>query len=422
MKSTMPTRSLKGFEELRPAGAPTRFQVTPDLLKRYGGKVQLLASFFSKGDQLADDVVEAMAALPRGEGMRMLDAALDHGIRSVPDAPQALRAFFADVDEVPEWVDWKRMRLGATTFQRLGLAIPLVLSGLSLMRGYHSSAAIKPLEFTGQLDKMARRRLAETGRFVIETGQYDALRRHSHGFKTTIRVRIVHAQVRRMLNTSGRWDYAAWGAPINQADLAATNLSFSAALLHGARILGFDFTREEGDALIHLWRYSGHLSGVDPALLVTTEEEGRELGELIHLTQPGPDQGSLALAHALRGVSSQMAEETPLAGPLILLMRKYADGVSRAFIGDEISDDLQLPNKEWKIAAPLTRLAIVSPLEMLRKRMPFGTWTTATFGNALMRALVAYELKGVDADFKPPVNLPFVNRFRLVRTAAPANG
>ena len=37
------------------------------------------------------------------------------------------------------------------------------------MNGYHSSAAIKPLLFTGRLDVMARRRLAETGRFIAET-------------------------------------------------------------------------------------------------------------------------------------------------------------------------------------------------------------------------------------------------------------
>ncbi|HAV69047.1 MAG TPA: DUF2236 domain-containing protein, partial [Alcanivorax sp.] len=43
-----------------------------------------------------------------------------------------------------------------------------VLRNLSLMGGYLAAAAAKPLAFTGELDRMANRRLVETGKFWID--------------------------------------------------------------------------------------------------------------------------------------------------------------------------------------------------------------------------------------------------------------
>ena len=51
-------------------------------------------------DPIADNVAVAFARLPAGHGQRMFTSALEDGIDAVPDAPDALRALFAQIDRV----------------------------------------------------------------------------------------------------------------------------------------------------------------------------------------------------------------------------------------------------------------------------------------------------------------------------------
>lgn len=371
---------------------PTRVCNFDRARKLYGARADFYVGFLMRSDDLADAVVDAFGDLAPGAGHAMIDTALARGIAAVPHAPEALRRLFAEVDEVPEWVDWDRLRLGAITYQRTGMAGSLILSAFSLMNGYHSHAATKALVFTGQLDRMARRRLAETGRFIADTIQVDGLRRNAPGFASTIKVRLVHAQVRRFLLRSGKWDSDAWGLPINQADMAATNMAFSIAVLHGTRTMGIRFSHEEADSLMQLWRYSGYLSGVDPGLLSTSEREAMEWAELIDLVQPGPDEGSRRLAAALRDVNLQRAD-SPLGRTIAPWLSRYHDGLTRATAGDDVADELGIPNPLWKYAVPLT-YALLTPVEVLRERLPGATWMSAQVGNFIWQRAVEQELGG----------------------------
>jgi len=257
---------------------------------RYGPRVDRYARFYEVGDPLADAVVEAFEAMGRDDAQAMLMRALDHGIDTVPDAPEALRALVAQVDAVPVWADFDRMDRGARAYQRTGTASALVLSAFSLMNGYRCGAAVKPLVFTRQLEQMAPRRLAETGRFIVETIQEGAMRRTGEGFKLAVRVRVMHAMVRRMLLRTEWWDREAWGVPINQADMAGTILEFSMLMIHGTRMLGFRFSREESEAILHLWRYSGWLGGVDPSR-VHDRRGGEPPGRGLRRARQGAPQG-----------------------------------------------------------------------------------------------------------------------------------
>src|ERR1019366_7251220 len=100
---------------------------------------------------------------------------------------------------------------------------------------------------------------------------------------------LIHAQVRRMIVKSGRWDFEAWGEPINQHDLVGTALLFSLVVLEGLRQLGAHIAPEEAQAYMHLWRYSSHLMGVDPELMPTSEAEARSVGDLLAATVGEPD-------------------------------------------------------------------------------------------------------------------------------------
>lgn len=379
---------------------PSRVSNLDEARRRYGSRADYYVRFFTIGDPLADAALESFQKLPRGEGQRMLDQALEKGIEHVPNATNELRALFEQLDTIPAWVDWKRLRRGALVYQRTGLAGGIVLSALSLMNGYHSAAAVKPLVQTGQLDRMARIRLAETGRFIADTVAIDGLRRYATGFQSTVKVRMVHAAVRRMLRKTPSWDALAWGSPINNADMAATALSFSVAMLYGTRLMGLRYTQQEADDLMLLWRYSGYLSGVDPGLLSASEAEGMEWAELIDLVQPGPDEGSIALANALRRVIHERAE-SPIEKLLATVALKFHDGVTRATAGDEVADDLGVPNRWWKYAVPLTK-ACIYPAEIARPYIPGANRMAAWLGRQSFLKAVAHDLKGRQATFRMP--------------------
>lgn len=390
---------------------PTRVSNLALARRDYGALADMYCEKLMQGDPLADALVARMATMPRPEAQAMLDRALDHGIGAVSNAPKELIALFDSIERVPSWVDWDRIALGARTYQRTGPAGSLVLSAVSLMNGYHSSAAIKPLLFTGRLDVMARRRLAETGRFIGETIQEDGLRRHAQGFKTTIKVRVVHAAVRSMLLRSPGWNSEAWGLPINQADLVATNLSFSIALVEGVRHIGLRFSKEEVDALLHLWRYSGTLSGCDVGMLPCTEEDAMRLAELLDLMQPGPDEGSVLLAKALRGAIMEERADKSVPESVRAFLLRYHDGITRDVIGDEKSDRLGVGSPEWKWVVRGMR-PLVQASELVRETLPFGTRLAARLGNKLWLETIARELEGRAADFRPPTALGAEHRFR----------
>jgi hypothetical protein len=76
-------------------------------------------------DELGAQLVTAMRR-PQGDpervAMDQFKDALADGIEAVSDAPQALREFFAVVDDVPDWVDFDLLERGRGRFGGSGAA------------------------------------------------------------------------------------------------------------------------------------------------------------------------------------------------------------------------------------------------------------------------------------------------------------
>ncbi len=330
---------------------PSRFTNLEEARRGFGVHVDRLGSFLNATDPLADELVATLGRLRAGKGRQMVDVALEQGIKAVPNAPAALRALFAQVDEVPLWVDWEQLDRGGAAHRRCGLAGGLILACCSLPLIYGSPAGNKPLIFSGQLVYKAARRLSETARFAQETCLPGGLRRFGKGWKITINVRLMHAQIRRLLWNSQRWNASDWGAPVNQVDLVATNLLFSVAQLDHLRRIGFHFSRAEGESVMQLWRYSGYLLGIDPALLCATETEGRRLLHLIHATQGPPDQDAQKLTRALmeQAIPGLFPKDKPY-GPSRLTALCY--GLSYTLLGKPFAENLAYPKTYWRYTAP----------------------------------------------------------------------
>lgn len=252
-----------------------------------------------QGDAPLDKLLDWMYENDPREGRKLYEQAVEQGIESIPDAPQPLKDYFAMVENTPAWVDHELIEDGASFIHRTGLAGPYVLRDFALMGGYLLSGFNHALVMTGALNKGAAQRIAETGKWWIDCTEHQGLTRSGAGYKTTLRVRMVHGMVRRHLPTRPEWDNSEWGLPVNQTDMLATYLAFGPIMLVGMRAMGIPVTPHESKAVMHLWKYAGWLMGVEEQWLVDKERDGLVRLYQTFLTQSRADWTSAELGRAL---------------------------------------------------------------------------------------------------------------------------
>jgi hypothetical protein len=385
------------------AAVPARFSASVDAQSRYGARLEQLGSLLGRSDPLADELVESFAALPAGRGPKLLQSALHAGIGAVNDPPAPLRALMAEVDRVPGWVDRRQQGRAGALVLRAGIGAGVVLGLKSLVLGYASPGGNKPLVFSGRLRAHAARRLAETSRFVQAVSQPGGMARFGPGFAITVQVRVMHAQVRRLIARSGRWRSDLWGIPINQHDMLATILLFSVALVDGLRNLGYEVTRQEAEDVVQLWRHVGVIMGVEADRLPTSEAEGLRIAGMIRATQGPPDDDARALTRAL---FDARADSIAAAGgdPRLAQKRRAAmHAVCRLLVGDEVASGLGIPRSPFDQWVPLIRP--VAALASRFNRLPGLRHLAALVGDRYWDAAVAGGLGGKAAAYDPPEGL-----------------
>ena len=363
------------------------------------GQSVLLADGLSRGDPLADALVEHWFEHGVKEGRVMLDVALARGVEAVADAPEPLRALFAQLERVPLWLDRRCAEHGRRAGVRVGAAGSYVLSSVALMGGYRFASVTKPLVMTGALEQRTVRRLDETSKFVRDVYSTGGLERFGVGYASAVRVRMMHALVRRSLTRSPRWRMEEWGLPINQTDMLGTNVLFSVVYLTGLRAMGMRFSRDESEGLVHMWRYIGYLLGVDEALLPANELEGRRMAYAVMNSQPGADEDSRKLAAALR-MAPATAARTPLQKRFAPYDIAYRTGLSRAILGDRIADELGLPADGWKYAIAVTT-PLTFALETVRMHTPGLTALAVRLGERALDKLEARVSAQAEVTFMP---------------------
>jgi hypothetical protein len=245
---------------------------------------------FARGYYDADPVAEAFVdevylGRSANEGRRMLEQALSDGVDTVADAPESMRRLFAEAERDPEWLDPERVAIGAKVFRRLGPSA-FSFAGATTLLAYTENAIVKPLALTGAYaGDTALNRFMETARFWIETTEPGGLAPGGAGRGIAMRVRVMHVFVRRRLVAHPEWDLEAWGMPINQSEMTIPLLSSSLATGFGLKSMGHRTSLREIDAMMHLWRYIGHIMGVQPRHFPETIREGIQLSAMYMLKQ-----------------------------------------------------------------------------------------------------------------------------------------
>lgn len=350
-----------------------------------------LRHYTNLGDPEADAVVALFRRLPTGEGRALFEIALEQGIDALDNPPHELAEFFELVDDVPYWVDADQLDLACRVIGRTGLLGVTSLSMLALCGGYLASRVAKPLVRTGELEQMAPRRLAETLSWWADVTTPGGMGRFAPGFKSTVRVRLMHALVRAGLARRPDWDRGAWDHPLNASQLAGTIMLFGVAHLSGSQACGMHFTAREKQAVYDLWRYVGHVMGVRPEILPSTE---RDFWKMFWLQADyefrAPDEDSRRLAQALvRAIGPMVAGEG--TGRLDRLARATATDImcayARLLLGGRNAALLGLPDQKLFQGTVIAASTAIRMLELPRRIIPGATRWCEEAGRRSQRAM-----------------------------------
>ncbi|GAA1034485.1 MULTISPECIES: oxygenase MpaB family protein [Amycolatopsis] len=354
------------------------------------GQLKRLRTFAQQEDALADAVVEWLHREPHNQ------ARVDQALAG-QQAPPELTTFIEHVEATPYWVDHQRLVSGAKAITRAGLLGLFPLGDMSLMGGYLASRATKSLVGTGEIEYRAPRRLVETAAWWIDVTTPGALEKHGTGYQAALRIRLVHAHVRRAMNNRPDWDYDRWDRPVNQVQTAGTLLLFSLVYVFGTQLLGLRYTAREKADILHLWRYVGWLMGVTDELLPADEDDAWRLLWMLAATEFIPDDDSKRLARALVDTHAAIGEGRGAAGKVLAQVNVGVhSAISRLVLGRDNADFLGLPDNPVAQAAVLAAAGVNYAAETVRQLVPGAT--------ALQEALGAFGrrryLKRMNAVFE----------------------
>ena len=269
----------------------------------------------------------------------------------------ACRALLDESTQLPDWIDWAKVRRGQQFFVSRLPGCAAALLHVSLVGGFGAPLIARVLARTGYLGGSSTcaggnssrvqdntwRRLLETATFVSDVVNLTVDAKQSFSgpdgaaWRAAMRVRLLHATVRQRLNKSG-WDAAEAGVPINQQDMRVTTLAFSLVVVLSLERLAVDMPMADVEAYLHLWRLVGHILGVLPEL-----QEGHldcvasALASLqssvLHLMEPNELSARLVNATLMAAVGRP---------PRCPTWTKVV-AATRALQGDALSDALGLP-------------------------------------------------------------------------------
>jgi hypothetical protein len=194
----------------------------------------------------------------------------------------------------PPWVNKKMLQGGRTIFKNHTAAIMTVLGSFSLPFCYAAAPGNKALFLSDKMRKAPGKRLLDTARFVLAACQTTDAGELAYAINRT---RLIHAIARWHLR-QGSWNLA-WGEPINQEDMAGTNLAFSYLVLLGLQQSGVLLSATEQANYLHLWRYIGYHLRINETLLPTNWAEARVLTNQIRNRNLQKSEEGIALTREL---------------------------------------------------------------------------------------------------------------------------
>jgi hypothetical protein len=300
------------------------------------------------GDPPVDAVVLDHVARHGPEAMRVAMASLFRTTGLPGDQP-LVRAYLDALGDV-ELGDLDTIARGQQLFTLFGPEIFLVLGSCSLPLAFACGNGVQAIYRSRRLEDDPVRRLYDTAQMIINVMQAGGLAAGQIGWRSTRKVRLIHALVRYHVQQEGDAPWSpSWGVPVNQEDMAGKLLSFSVAVLHCLKTMGAQISNREADSYVYAWSAVGRLLGIDEALLAWNEHEALALATRIGARQLRATPEGKRLAHQLMAA---VATLFPIAG--------YASSLTHHFLkdtafGGDVARVLDLPEPGWTRALVAAR-------------------------------------------------------------------
>ena len=349
------------------------------------------------GDPLMDAAVADLDLVPREQSARFIEAGMNQKEDILRDAPQSLREVFAEPE--PSWLDHEAFRPGVHAFQANVVNIFAAFVAGTLIDGF-STLISESFTQTGRIFDDGVRRLRQNNRHQVEIFWPGGLQRYGDGWKLSVRIRFVHAQIRRLLSQSPEWDFTAYGTPISAAHMGYSLACFSARTLEHSQTLGAVYSEQERESFCAVWRYAGHLMGVPDAMLYTDEQDAQRHYTIGSTCEPDPTDNAILMANALINSAPLVAGITDPA-KRANLVKNTIYPISRLLVGNDLADKLKLPKSNLlKMRVALFQFRGNKVIGRLLERV------TGTGGSSLVTAFGAslYDNAGLRYDMPDHVH------------------
>lgn len=300
-----------------------------------------LDAYRQKGDALADYIVVKMVEEQGVEILRSLFAKLsDFSVHDFKDLHPKFHDFYNENAHFPVNFSKKEVIRATGIYMKHQQTIGLVLGCYSLPYCYLGEDGARVLMLTERIGKDTYTRLKETGNFLRRSMNFDYWDNEKI-FSIIFKVRFLHAFVRYFTLKSPTWK-TEWGVPINQEDMAGTNLAFSFIVLRGLRKLGYSLDEQSERAYLTTWKYIGHLLGVEEALLATSIADAARLDKEIATRQFRESATGIALTASLMECYNKMTGSC--------LASEFFQAQSRFLLDEKYADMLKIPKTRFPIS------------------------------------------------------------------------
>ena len=334
----VPSEYVPGYAKAR--------EVDPELADRYIAHTLI-------GDPLADRAAASLAGLRQRDMHRLIAAGMNRDEQVFRDAPQELRDLFAASETTPDWFYEHPVYPGCRLFHSNPDLFLTAFAAGSIVQGF-TTLISKSFTTTGRIVDRGVHRLAHNIKHLYEIMIPEGLERDGEGWKLSVRIRLIHGQMRHLFSRSGQWDSEAYGLPLHAAHIGLASALFSEQLMTHTRRLGVRMTAEERASFMHIWRCSAWLMGVPETMLFRNESEAAEIGRIGLLCEPPPDVDSIIVGNIIINSAALVAHVLEPAERQALTNQGYR--ISRAFIGDELADQLEFPKQRSFYILPALRL------------------------------------------------------------------
>lgn len=326
-------------------------------------RTRLMADHLWQGDETMDAVVRAFGRIGNVKCRKMLDQALAHGIDSLDDPPPELVNLFDRLDNPPEWFDPDLWEYGRRLWINVSIAGKLAMGVQDFMGTFVGAEVASATGATGRFVNDPYRRNLETANWFRSVTVPGAVDRWSPIFADTVRVRLMHAQVRAGLRRKwGAEHFAVHGNPISNATTMGAAVTFGLSPICFDHLHGRRRSTRQLDAVMHYWGYIAYVFGVAEELIPRSAIEGMEMADYMVATAGTAPEWTANMAGAATrkfgdtGLTDQV--KIAATAPLVGLLAYYSsDGLVRALLADTPLHSV--PTRPWRELTGIAANAVV---------------------------------------------------------------